>query len=549
MGGNGNTRRQWPLAAAHLLVTAVGWLMLLPPLVLLAVQACDTLANTLPAVIGGSPGTLTTARSMSAFWRAGARTLIIAALSTVTAMLFALPASLLIAKTESSIRTAGWSIALTLAGIPLYVTVSGITRMVSLAWLIDPGSPGRTLVAVGLIGGLGLAPLATIAASAAWLSVQRESEEAGLLLTRPYRVWRKISLPLAAAGLSAAGIVVCVLSACDMTVSDALTVRTWAEELYLAFNLELDPGKAAMSAAPLAAISIAGLGVVLWRGGKTAAKPAPGMGRHICRYQLGRRRVAVIVPLAAAAVVMAWPLLDLLWAGLSESAKPQAWKDAGRAAVATIACSSAGAGMAIALAFPLAWTAVRRHSRILSIVVAVAALILASLPTPLFGYAIAAFWNRPWWNSPSLSWAPRLFYDTPMAVVCLYAMQTLPVAILMLWAVCRQIPAPCLDAAATLSISPSSVFFRIVLPLTRNGCLLTWAVCYLLSLRELGGLLLVAPPGWPFVAVRYATQIHFGVYGDLAFILTVSLPLVLLPPLALLLHNSRQTSRTERSES
>lgn len=550
MGGNGNTARHWALAAAYVLIAAIGWLMLLPPLVFLAVRACGALANALPAAIeSGWSGPMITVRSASAFWQAGARTLIIAAISTATAMIFALPVSFIITKAESAIRTAGWSIALALAGIPLYVTVSGIIRIFSLAWLVDPGSPHRTILAVGLFGGLGLAPLATIAASAAWLSVQRESEETGLLLTRPFRVWRKISLPLAAGGLSAAGILVCVLSACDMTVSDALTVRTWAEELYLAFNLELDPGKAAMSAMPLATISMAGLGVLLWRGGEMVVKPLSGMGRYICRYRLGRGRVAVIVLLVAAAGIMAWPFFDLLLAGLSESAKPQAWKEAGRATMVTIACSGAGAGMAIVLAFPLAWLAGKQHSRILSIGVAGASLFLVSLPTPLFGYAIAAFWNQPWWNSPALSWAPRLFYDTPLAVVSLYTMQTLPLAVLMLWAACKQMPAACLDAASTLSIRPFTVLFRIVLPLTRNGCLLTWAVCYLLSLRELGGLLLVAPPGWSFLAVRYATQIHFGVYADLAFLLAVSLPLVLLPPLALLHHNFRQTSRTERTES
>lgn len=547
MGGNSDARRHWPLAAAYVLIAVIGWLVLLPPMVMLAARACEALVNALPSIFesdrtGSSPMMLT-ARSMSAFWQAGARTLIIAALSTATAMLFALPVSFAITKTEPGVRTAGWSVALALAGIPLYVTVSGVTRIFSLAWLIDPGSPGRTLLAVGLIGGVGLAPLATIAASAAWLSVQRESEEAGLLLTGSFRVWRKISLPLAAGGLAVVSILMCVLSACDMTVSDALTVRTWAEELYLAFNLELDPGKAAMSAAPLAVISSAGLGVLFWRGGRMAAKPISGMGRAIRRFPLGRRRVIVLALLSATAGIMAWPFLDLLWIGLSESANPRAWEEAGRAAMATMACSGAGAGIAVALALPLAWMAGVRHSRILPAVIAIAALFLVSLPTPFFGYAIAAFWNQPWWNNPFLSWAPRLFYDTPMAVVTLYAMQTLPLAILMLWASCKQIPGTCLDAASALSIRPFSVLIGIVLPLSRNACLLTWAVCYLLSLRELGGLLLVAPPGWTFLAVRYATQIHFGVYADLAFLLAASLPLVLLPPLALVHHVSRKTSR------
>lgn len=543
MGGN-TVQGKWEAIAAYLLATAIGWLMLLPPIVLLATQAAAALGEILSSYTGaggaGPHGGALMARSMSSFWFAGLRTLIITVVSVATAMLFALPVSFVLAKTESRIRSTGWIAMLVLAGIPLYVTVSGVVRIFSLAWLIDPGSPGKTLLAVGLISGVGYAPLAAIAAAAAWLAIPRESEESGLLVTRPSRVLARISLPLGAGGLAAAAALVAVLSACDMTASDALTVRTWAEELYLAFNLELDPGKAAVSAMPLALIAATGLGALLWRAGRMTATPVAQQGRRAYRYPLGRWRIAIPAALLLATLVMAYPLFDLVVAGISESARLPAWGDVRRAALVTVACSGAGSGLALVMAFPLAWMASRRRSRFVRAAVGAGALLLLSLPTPLFGYAIASFWNQPWWNVFGLAWMPRLFYDTPLAVVALYTMQTLPLATLMLWATFRQIPPTCLDAAATLSIPTFSLMTRIVLPICRNGCLLTWAVCYLLSLRELGGLILTAPPGWMFLAVRYATQIHFGVYADLAFLLAMSLPLVLLPPLALVYHVSRK---------
>lgn len=546
MNGTPDTRR-WT-AAALALATALGWLMVLPPAALLAARAVSALCALAPELAETGFGAVT-ARSASSFWHAGLRTAAVAGVSAATAMLFAVPASFAIAKIESAASRAGWGVALALSGIPLYVTVSGAVRMFSLAWLVNPGSPGRTLLAAGLIGGAGLAPLATVAASAAWLSIPAESEEAGLLVTTPSRVWRRITLPLGAGGLAAAGVLAAVLAACDMTAPDALGVRTWAEELYLAFNLDSDPGKAAVSALPLAFISMAGLGVLLWRCAGMSGSSLVDQGRRARRYAPGRYHFAVAALLSVAAAVLAWPFADLLLAGLSESGDRVAWREASRAAAITVACSGAGSGLAVFLAIPPAYAASRSRSRLVVCGIAGAALLCVSLPTPLFGYAIASFWNRAWWNAPALSWLPGIFYDTPLSVVALYATQTLPPAVLMLWAVFRGIPAAALDAAATASVRPFAVFVRIVLPLVRNGCLLAWAVCYLLSLRELGGLLLTAPPGWTFLAVRYATQIHFGVYADLAFLLAVSLPLVLLPPLVLVCHISRRTARnTERVE-
>lgn len=533
---------RWVVVTVCCLVTAIGWLALLPPLALLAFHAGNALIDMGEAFCAGGQdfhlgGAIV--RGTSAFWFAGMRTAMIAAIAVMTAMLFALPASFILAKTGSTMNGAGWFVTLALAGIPLYVIVSGVIRMFSLAWLIDPLSPWKSIIATGLINGIGHAPLATIVASVAWLSIPRENEETGLLFAKPTAVWRKITFPLGIGGLSAAGTLVGVLSASDMTAPDALTVRTWAEELYLAFNLELDPRQAVLSAIPLIVVSMAGMGMLLWRGGKFSASILSNQGRPFYRYNLGRLRVPAYIVLTSAALATLWPLLDLLWAGIVEAHSPQAWSEIGRVSFTTILCSGIGSGLAVFLAFPLAWMTSQIRSRLFRFFAAGTVLFFLSLPTPLYGYAIASFWNQPWWNTPVISWVPQFFYDSPAAAIVLYATQTLPLAMLMLWVAIKRIPAFCLDAAKTLSIGRLSIITRVVLPLCRNGCLLAWAVCYLLSLRELGGLLLIAPPGWLFMAVRYATQVHFGIYADLAFLLAASLPLVLLPPMALIYYVSR----------
>ena len=68
--------------------------------------------------------------------------------------------------------------------------------------------------------------------------------------TGPAGVLLRVTLRRALGAIAAAALAVAVLTAGDMTVTDLLQVRTYAEEAYLQYSLGRGPGEAALVALP-----------------------------------------------------------------------------------------------------------------------------------------------------------------------------------------------------------------------------------------------------------------------------------------------------------
>src|SRR5262249_58671991 len=65
--------------------------------------------------------------------------------------------------------------------------------------------------------------------------VEPELEEDALLLMRPYRVLLRVTLRRSAAAIGAAALWVALQTATEVTVTDMMQVRTYAEEVYNQF--------------------------------------------------------------------------------------------------------------------------------------------------------------------------------------------------------------------------------------------------------------------------------------------------------------------------
>ena len=151
-------------------------------------------------------------------------------------------------------RRVGIALAALLAFVPL--------PLVATAWLGALGNAGRTQA-------LGLGPILTgrwgaafIQAMAAlpWVvllggvglrSVNPELEEAALLDLPALRVVVQVTLRRSAALLAGAVLAVAVVTAGDMTVTDLLQVRTYAEEAYVQYSLGHGPEAASVTLLPL----------------------------------------------------------------------------------------------------------------------------------------------------------------------------------------------------------------------------------------------------------------------------------------------------------
>ena len=90
--------------------------------------------------------------------------------------------------------------------------------------------------------------------------VERDLEEEGLLYASPWRVLLRVTLPRCRAAILAAALWVALLSLTEITVSDMMIVRTYAEEVYNQFVVGDAEGfaRAVVVSLPAVAILVAG---------------------------------------------------------------------------------------------------------------------------------------------------------------------------------------------------------------------------------------------------------------------------------------------------
>ena len=112
-------------------------------------------------------------------------------------------------------------------------------------------------------------PWVVLVAGVGLCAVEPELEEAALLETGPWRALASVTLRRAIGAVAAAAMAVAVLTGGDMTVSDLLQVRTYAEEAYLQYVLWRNPADAAVVALPPLIV----LGLLLVMVGRALAPP------------------------------------------------------------------------------------------------------------------------------------------------------------------------------------------------------------------------------------------------------------------------------------
>src|SRR4051795_4702152 len=129
-----------------------------------------------------------------------------------------------------------------------------------------------------------------------------------------WRVWTRVTLRRSVGFIAAAALAVAVLTAGDMTVTDLLQVRTYAEEAYVQFTLGRGPADAAVVSVP--PLILLGIAILVLARGLDRADPArlASAFARARRWPLGSWRV----PVGACLVLVvgnlaALPLYSLLW--------------------------------------------------------------------------------------------------------------------------------------------------------------------------------------------------------------------------------------------
>jgi iron(III) transport system permease protein len=531
------------LAAA--LAVAVGWPALATTLEVMGLRGAES--GTVPSAgpIGPLPFTDTTLARPLALAR---NTLELVLATEAVALPAGIALAVLLVRTDMAGRRpllASLALAVFIP-LPLHAT----------AWLGAFGNQGRVQlfttkpILVGLPGaafvqGMAALPWVTLLVGVGLRGVEPELEEAAVLDWPAWRVVLGVSLRRSVGAIAGAALAVAVLTAGDMTVTDLLRVRTFAEEAYLQANLKLGNGPEAVAVVALPPLVVLGTLVLLAARALLRADPArlPSPRSRARTWRLGRWRFgvgAVVVAIVGNAVAL--PIYGLIWrAGWVGRLGGKRWtwptfrKSIGASwedlapnvsqllrhpswywqspLLNSLIWSAAGATATLLVAWPLAWKA-RRPGAWAWVAAGVVALLLAT-PGPAAGLALVlAYRSVP------------IVYNTPVVLVLVDILRTLPYAMLVLWPALRTFPEDYLEAAALDGLSPGSIVRRIVIPLTRAPALAAWGVAFALAMGELPAYSVVELPGTETATKLVWSLLHTGVESRLSGIALILLAVV-----------------------
>lgn len=362
--------------------------------------------------------------------------------------------------------------------------------------------------------------------------VERELEEDARLLMPAWLVLQRVTLPRSAAALGAAALWVSLQTATEISVTDVMQVRTFAEEVYTQIvggpGVEEGEGRAAAATLPfvlLTAVVVGGMA----RRWERRLPPRAALLMPPLLFGLGRWRwpLAVLVGVLAG-VLLGVPLGSLVWRAGRVGAPPH-WSAAATLHYLARACRppdgvllgeslllAAAAGLLVAgLALLACWTARGSPWFRGGILVLMAA--AWAMPGPLLGLGLKTVIDRLLAVTES-RWLAQALYHGPSLLPLLWIdiIRFFPCGVAVLWPTARLMPAELSDAARVDGAAPLLELRHVDWPMLSAGFSRAALAGAVLSLGEVSAGKLVATPGMPSYATDIFTQMHYGVTNELA---------------------------------
>lgn len=428
-------------------------------------------------------------------------------------LLIGVPAGFLCFRTNLPLRRlfiGGFMLA---ACIPLHIVATCWMALFGLNfWMYSP-------LGASWINGIAYIPMTALITGVCFATGDRDLEEVAALETGRRGVFWHVVLPHGGWGIVMASIVVTVLSLWDITVTDVLMVRSFAEEVFTQFQLGAGPWTAAAVSLPVIVLSVALLILayrVMCRYGDASPTDVP---RRPAIMIFGPvRYVFLMILLSVAVLFFLVPLASLVNAVSRFSNLTMAWRASEDELLNTLLITPMAATITVGISIIAAWAMVRtRYARWL---IGAVVVLLLSTPAPVVGMGLATLLSR--------HWVPAWIYDSLCCVVLAYVIRTLPFGVLILLPAVRRIPREQEEAVALEGGSWLRKMGSIVIPGCSRAMVLAWFLVFVLALSDLGASFLVAPPGQATLSIRFFTLIHYGVYPDAAGICLILLAIVAL---------------------
>jgi iron(III) transport system permease protein len=375
--------------------------------------------------------------------------------------------------------------------------------------------------------------------------VERELEEEALLDAGPWRVLWHVTLARSRPALAAAALWIALQSAGEITVTDMMQVRTFAEEVYTQLVAGDGAAQSRALAGALPAVMLTALLVlVVLRRWESALLGGHSPGRPLCLIRLGAARWPTAAVLLAGFVALAMvPLSGLVWRA-GRGGSPEAWSvlrlgeqlvravgDDTRLLVDSLALAASAGVVAAVLALLACWLAL--ESRGFRMLILVVMALAWATPGPVLGLGLKDVIDGLM-RLEETAGVPgvlrRLLYDGPsiLPLVWVTVLRFFPCAVAILWPVVRRLPRELAESARLDGAGPLAELRWVWWPLTMPAVRLAGLAVGILSLGELAAGKLVATPGSGTFAHRIFTEMHYGVTNGVAALCLVVLIAVMM---------------------
>lgn len=365
-------------------------------------------------------------------------------------------------------------------------------------------------------------------ARAALRSLDFQLEEAARSLgAHKLKIFFKVTLPLLAPALAAGGLLTAVYVLADYGVVAALRYETFTVAIYKQLAGRYDQAPAALLSTVLIALTVILLVIQqrLWGRGRhyyrASQKPLPVVrlsvwGRGAALSMVGL--VLFLGLLLPIGVSLYWWLDGWLYPKPSAVLWGTSLGDLMRYAGNSLLSAAAAATLALVLAWPIAYRAVRYGRHGLTRLAQAG----QALPGVLIALALALLLHR---------WVPPLYF-TVWALIFAYVIRFFSHALQATESGLARVPVRLEEAARSLGHSTVSVWRRVTFPLVTPSVAAGWTLVFLNALRELPATLLLRPPGFDTLPVRLWIAAGEGFYAQAAapalVLIVLSLPMLYL---------------------
>jgi len=365
------------------------------------------------------------------------------------------------------------------------------------------------------VHGLAALPWVIVIVSAGLRNTDRALEEEALVNGGPMTAIRLVLLPRAGLAALAACALVAVQVSTEIPITDAMMVRTFAEEAYTQIvGMPAGVNSAVLLSIPVLFISSCVAMLAVRRmSGKLPANPEAATTPREFRVSRRLKSIAVIAVYLLFTVSAALPFAALAWKCGGIEQLTRVVRVNGFVILQSLATAGATGLLTAWLATALAWSA--RTSPVRRTTLQLFAVLLALTPGPILGQGLKdlILMLVGWENSmlPELEFPPlkTLLYDQPSPVPSILAgiLRWLPIGLLVVAPVMRTLSRDLLEKASIDGVSAWKYVGRPGLARATHFAVIAVAG---LALGEVSASKLVAPPGWRMFILDLFDQMHYG---------------------------------------